>query len=123
MTLRPRHLRPRWRHLCPTLAVLLANLLSGPGAAHAADAGLREKGRALLAAQCARCHAIASSGTSPLPAAPPLRDLKRKYPPSQLAEALAEGIVSGHPDMPEAVFEPDEIGAIIAYLESLATSP
>jgi mono/diheme cytochrome c family protein len=41
------------------------------------------------------------------------------YPPESLAEALAEGIVSGHPDMPEFVFKPPEIEAIIAYLDSL----
>jgi hypothetical protein len=32
---------------------------------------------------------------------------------------LAEGIVSGHPDMPEFVFQPDEITAILGYLDSL----
>ena len=36
-----------------------------------------------------------------------------------LAEALAEGISTGHPDMPEFVFEADEVGAIIQYLESI----
>jgi len=43
----------------------------------------------------------------------------RNYPVSDLEEALAEGILSGHPAMPEFAFEPDEIDAIIAYLESL----
>jgi hypothetical protein len=42
-----------------------------------------------------------------------------RYPPENLAEALAEGIVSGHPDMPEFVFEPAEIEAILAYLGAL----
>ena len=32
---------------------------------------------------------------------------------------LAEGIVTGHADMPEFVLTPDEIGAVISYLESL----
>jgi hypothetical protein len=36
-----------------------------------------------------------------------------------LAEALAEGIFVGHPDMPEFVFEADEVGAILAYLKSI----
>jgi hypothetical protein len=43
----------------------------------------------------------------------------KRYPVEYLAEALAEGIVSGHPDMPEFVFQPDEINAILAYLDSL----
>jgi cytochrome c len=32
---------------------------------------------------------------------------------------LAEGISVGHPDMPEFVFEADEVGAILAYLRSI----
>jgi hypothetical protein len=43
----------------------------------------------------------------------------RKYPIEGLAEALAEGIFVGHPDMPEFVFEADEVGAILAYLASI----
>ena len=51
--------------------------------------------------------------------APPFRVVVTRYPPEDLAEALAEGIVSGHPDMPEFVFQPDEIEAILAYLGTL----
>jgi hypothetical protein len=36
-----------------------------------------------------------------------------------LAESLAAGISVGHPDMPEFVFEPDDIAAILAYLNSI----
>ena len=36
-----------------------------------------------------------------------------------LEEALGEGILSGHPDMPEFVFESADVGAIIAYLKSI----
>jgi cytochrome c len=32
---------------------------------------------------------------------------------------LAEGLSVGHPDMPEFVFEPDEIAGILAYLKSI----
>jgi hypothetical protein len=35
-----------------------------------------------------------------------------------LEEALAEGIVTGHPDMPEFMASPDQINAIIAYIAS-----
>jgi cytochrome c len=45
--------------------------------------------------------------------------LARKYPIEGLAEALAEGLTVGHPDMPEFVFEPDEVGAILSYLNSI----
>ena len=47
----------------------------------------------------------------------------RRYPAESIEEALAEGIVSGHPDMPEFVFEPAEIDAIVAYLDSLSAQP
>jgi mono/diheme cytochrome c family protein len=77
------------------------------------------RGEALLAKNCARCHAVGRSGASPHPEAPPFRTLSRKYAVEGLAEALAEGISVGHPDMPEFVFEADEVGAIIAYLRSI----
>jgi mono/diheme cytochrome c family protein len=80
---------------------------------------IEKRGAALLAKSCARCHAIGRTGASPHPQAPPFRTLSRKYPIEGLAEALAEGIFVGHPDMPEFVFEADEVGAILAYLASI----
>ena len=87
--------------------------------AMAEEAKLEGRGEELLSARCARCHAIARTGESPHPAAPPFRTLSRKYPIDGLAESLAEGISVGHPDMPEFVFEPDDIAAILAYLNSI----
>jgi mono/diheme cytochrome c family protein len=78
-----------------------------------------ERGRALLQESCARCHAIDETGASPFEPAPPFRALGERYPVESLEEALAEGILGGHPAMPEFVFEPDQIDAIIAYLRSL----
>ena len=77
------------------------------------------RGEALLTTNCARCHAVGRSGLSPHPEAPPFRTLSRKFKVEGLAEALAEGISTGHPDMPEFVFEADEVGAIIDYLKSI----
>jgi mono/diheme cytochrome c family protein len=78
------------------------------------------KGHSIVEANCSRCHAIGKDDTSHHQEAPPFRVVVTRYPPESLAEALAEGIVSGHPDMPEFVFEPPEINAIIAYLSTLA---
>jgi len=78
-----------------------------------------ENGRIILEKNCARCHAIGAEGESPHKEAPPFRVIVKRYPPDDLAEALAEGLVSGHPDMPEFVFEPDEVGAIVGYLNAL----
>jgi cytochrome c len=85
----------------------------------AAETSVVEKGRALLQANCSRCHAIGSEGTSPHAQAPPFREVVKRYPPESLEEALGEGISSGHPDMPEFVFSPEDIGAVVAYLQLL----
>ena len=102
-------------------ASIIAGLLfalSTSGANAQADAVL-DKGRSLLQANCARCHAIGADDQSTHKEAPPFRVVVTRYPPDNLAEALAEGLVSGHPDMPEFVFEPAEVAAITTYLESL----
>jgi mono/diheme cytochrome c family protein len=85
----------------------------------AAETSLTEKGRAVLETNCSRCHAIGLEGASPHAEAPPFRDVVKRYPPESLEEALGEGISSGHPDMPEFVFAPEDVGAVIAYLQSL----
>ncbi|MEM7123900.1 MAG: cytochrome c [Pseudomonadota bacterium] len=81
-----------------------------------------ETGRVLAQENCARCHAVGVNGESPHDEAPPFRDVVQQWPPAHLAEALAEGIVVGHPEMPEFTFSESEIDALIAYLESLAGS-
>jgi cytochrome c len=78
-----------------------------------------KRGEALLTRNCARCHATGTVGTSPHPEAPPFRTLSRRYPVEGLAEALAEGLFVGHPDMPQFAFESRDLGAIIAYLKSI----
>jgi cytochrome c len=80
------------------------------------------KGHDLLQANCARCHAIGMDDVSKHKEAPPFRVVVTRYPPDNLAEALAEGLISGHPDMPEFVFEPAEVDAITTYLASLKPS-
>ncbi len=91
--------------------------------AAAADKGLTDKGEVLVKENCSRCHAIGKDGDSPHPEAPPFRTLSSKYPVADLAESLAEGIVSGHPDMPIFVFSPHDVEAIIEYLESVQDVP
>jgi cytochrome c len=78
-----------------------------------------QRGLVLVRANCSRCHAIGKIGDSPLPIAPPFRTLHERYPVDDLQEPLAEGIVTGHPTMPEFRFDPGQVGDIIAYLKSL----
>ena len=78
-----------------------------------------QRGEITVQTYCSQCHAIGKTGSSPLSAAPPLRDLHKLYPVEQLEEAFAEGITTGHPEMPRFQFEPDQIADLIAYLKSL----
>jgi mono/diheme cytochrome c family protein len=99
------------------LAVLAAVML-GPPVAAADEARLKE-GQALLTQNCSPCHAVGRSGDSPRPDAPAFRTLGTRYPIESLEEALGEGIMSGHPDMPEFAFDAPQVGAIIDYLKSI----
>ena len=62
------------------------------------------------------------TGASPMGLAPPFRDLSQRYPIETLAEALAEGIVTGHPAMPHFTFHPREIDALLTYIDGLTRS-
>ena len=84
-----------------------------------AQSGNTAVGERFARTNCAQCHATGRVGESPLRIAPPFRDLHRKYPVESLSEALAEGIITGHPTMPEFRLEPDQIGDFLAYLKTL----
>lgn len=94
-----------------------ATLIWATGAA-CADA-IVERGKALVEANCARCHAMAADAESPHADAPAFGTLSRRYPLDALEEAFVEGISTGHPDMPEFTATPDQVAAIIAYIDSL----
>lgn len=90
----------------------------GAGAASADDASLA-RGHELVLRNCSMCHAVGRTGESPNKTAPHFRDLGHRYPIDNLAEALAEGILTAHPQMPEFVFPPEDVAAIIDYLKSI----
>jgi mono/diheme cytochrome c family protein len=101
---------------------------SGAGAAilalawlfgHSANAASARRGMAFARTNCAQCHSIDRMSASPQKEAPPFRMLGTRYPLENLEEALAEGIVTSHPDMPEFRLEPDQIGDLMAFLRSL----
>lgn len=77
------------------------------------------EGRAIAETLCASCHSIERIGFSPHPDAKPFRDFSENYPIRALAEAFAEGIMVGHPDMPVFQFEPEDIEPLLAYIQSL----
>ena len=87
------------------------------------QANAETDGRELAERLCARCHAIDAHGRSKLPVAPPFRVIANRYSVWGLQEALAEGIVVGHPQMPEFVLNPDEIYRLLTYMDTLRTKP
>ena len=97
------------------LAAVLLSVVSWPAVA----ADDLKRGEELLQKNCGSCHAVGRTGDSPNKAAPAFRTLGQRYPIESLEEALGEGIMSGHPDMPEFKFDADDVGAIIVYLKSI----
>lgn len=78
-----------------------------------------QRGFTYVRVHCARCHSIDRVTPSPLTIAPPFRTLHERYPVESLQEALAEGIRTGHPTMPEFQLDPGQVGDVIAYLKTL----
>lgn len=101
-------------------SVIVATLSLSISSEFAQDvSGIERRGERLLSKNCSMCHAIGRLGRSPHREAPPFRMLSKRYPIESLSEALGEGLFAGHPDMPEFVFSPRDVGAILAYLRSI----
>ncbi len=78
-----------------------------------------QRGLVFVREYCSKCHSVDRVGPSPLKVAPPFRTLHDRYPVETLQESLAEGIVTGHPSMPEFQLDPGQVDDVIAYLKSL----
>ncbi|CAN5275513.1 cytochrome c [soil metagenome] len=102
------------RHFLLRLAV--AAILTTPAFARSPA---EQRGRTFAQNNCAKCHSIDRVTQSPLKIAPPFRTLHERYPIETLGEALAEGIVTGHPTMPQFQLDPDQINDLLAYLKTL----
>ena len=102
-----------------SLGVSAFCLLLVLGASPARAESGADDGRSILGAHCGRCHAIEATGASPLPQAPPLREVYLKYPIDQLEEGFAEGMGSRHRDMPQIQFSAEQVAAILNYLGSI----
>ncbi len=100
------------------VGALVALSIAGFAPLAAAQGELAERGRIIAETYCADCHATGAADASPLAEAPPMRGFKARWPIESLAEALAEGIMVGHPEMPEVAMTTSEIDAFLAYLDS-----
>ena len=87
--------------------------------AHAQVSPTAQRGLQFSQTTCARCHSIDKVSPSPLPIAPPFRNLHERYPVENLQAPLAEGIRTGHPTMPEFRLDPGQIADLIAFLNTL----
>lgn len=104
------------------LLLVLGALLAAAPAAQAAGEPMSpraQRGLTFAQTNCSKCHAIGKLGDSPLAIAPPFRVLHTRYPVENLSEALAEGIVTGHPSMPEFQLDGAQIDDLMAYLKWL----
>ena len=121
MGIRTMNGRPLTLAIAVGASCAVGTLLSVPGPAAAEPEGvlITARGAAILQEKCSRCHATGSSDKSRHADAPPFREVVTRYPVETLAEALGEGIITGHPDMPVFVFEPEDIDGILSYLSTL----
>ena len=89
-------------------------LLSGTALAQTTSV---DRGRNLVQQDCAQCHAIGPTGDSPHTSAPRFRELNLRFPMDGLSQALTEGTIFGHPQMPPFKFSPNQVQDIIEYLK------
>lgn len=83
------------------------------------DIELMGQGEAMVENLCVQCHAIGAEDQSQHPDAPALRDLSKRLSLEDLRVPLTEGLITGHPDMPEWAFESHHVDALLYYLERL----
>ena len=102
-----------------TRLAMIAVLLCASVQAAVALSPAAQRGYTFAKTNCSGCHAIGPADNSPLPLAPPFRCLHNKYPVENLAEALSEGIIGGHQNMPQFELDIARIRDLIAYLKSL----
>jgi cytochrome c len=111
-------MRIRSRFAAIVLTATFVSVLADSGYAESLSPGA-QRGLTFMQTNCARCHAIGKAGNSPLSIAPPFRTLHTNYPVESLQESLAEGIMTGHPTMPEFRLDPAQINDVMAYLKWL----
>ncbi len=95
-------------------------LLNSPGGVSAEETSPIQKGKEIATKLCARCHSVDRVSESAFADAPPFRTFADKWPIESLEESLAEGIVVGHPAMPEFVFTPEDIQSLLSYIATLS---
>lgn len=102
------------------MKTVLAGFLLALATTPAFAGDLVADGKALVELNCARCHATGTEGESPHIQAPAFRRFGQRFPLDALEEAFSTGhITSAHPDMPDFVASPDQVEAILTYLDTI----
>lgn len=107
------------RYKVAAISLLMPVILVVSNSPASADEQSVRRGKGIAVTKCSYCHSIERAGRSPRTAAPPFRTLHKRYPVQTLEDALAEGMSTGHPRMPEFRLEPDQVGDFISFLKSL----
>jgi cytochrome c len=111
--------------LTQILAVISSLLAINAVAAGAAaqqrpnERGDAVNGLKIAESHCSSCHAIGNAGKGRNPQAPPFREFSRHYPVTALDEAFAEGILVGHPEMPEFQLSPQQNRDLVEYIRRI----
>src|SRR6185436_2388943 len=105
--------------ICKDLTLLTGAFLTSQvsGACQAETA--QQRGKVIAVGLCSRCHAIETTGDSPLPAASRFRSLDGRTDLSKLARRIRGGLMTGHEDMPTFRFDRDDADAMVAYIRSI----
>jgi len=100
-----------------TTPILIAACVTDRGARTLSESAA--EGRKFAQANCASCHAI-DDGASPSPNAPSLRHAAQRLPLWAVEASFERGVQVGHTmEMPEFVFEDDDIADLLIYLGTL----
>ncbi|MBL8905416.1 MAG: cytochrome c [Rhizobiales bacterium] len=102
------------------IAAAFALTLSLAGPIARAEEPTAEEGLGLAEANCTACHAIGKEGASPLPAAPPFREIADRYTQEELMDGFMEGLAVSHETMPDWDMTEDQAIALSLYIMSLA---
>jgi len=103
----------------------------GLGFALAACAGMKavsdpatitvQRGKRVAEQRCAAGHSVAPGAPSPIARAPAFASLEMRHT-SGLDGRVADLTWRGHYDMPPINLDPDEVNAIVAYIQSLPSA-
>ena len=77
------------------------------------------RGKTIAVTRCSNCHSIERLAEAPARPRRPFEAFTSNTRSNCWEYALAEGMSTGHPRMPEFRLEPDQVGDFISFLKSL----